>query len=244
MPKLKWTGCEDIDVAAKLVGPRVRHIRENRGLSQRDLAERSKISKTTLIRLEHGFPIAEKQLERVCNALQTILPNLMVSADDWDAPYRVHRGSESNWRMAFRRSKAPSSYQDFMMVESPSERKRIGNLGFVSGFLQSLECTLREGKLEAAVLELYGNQEREGYRHSGEEFVYCLSGHLRVTIAKTVVELKAGDCVTFKSRYRHRYESLLPAGFEGEPTKMLMVWLEDKEELEAITADEECEPHD
>lgn len=241
MPKLTWSGCSDVDAAARKAGPRVRQLREARKLTIRELADRVGISKNTLLRLEQGFPIAEPLLIRICNALQTIPPNLFVAESDWTLPYRVHRGGDSPWRIAFRRQRAPSRYQDFEAVDPEAERVRMGNLGFVTGFLHTMDCTLRNGKLQAAVVELYGDQERNGYRHSGEEFVYCLQGRLKFTISSHTLILEPGDGVTFWSRYRHRYESALPVAEGVEPTRMLMVWIEEEEEAIAVMRDEECE---
>jgi transcriptional regulator with XRE-family HTH domain len=95
MPKLKWTGCEDIDATALVVGPRIRKLRESRGLTLRELANRVDISKNTILRLEQGLPVAEPILNKICNALQTIPPNLMVSEESWSLPYRVHRNEQS-----------------------------------------------------------------------------------------------------------------------------------------------------
>jgi Cupin domain len=107
--------------------------------------------------------------------------------------------------------------------------------------LQTLDCTVRDGKMQAAVVELYGNQEKAGYRHSGEEFVYCLSGRLRLSISSHTLILEPGDAISFMSMYRHRYESDLPLEKGIGPTRILMVWIEEHEEQFAVKADEECE---
>lgn len=207
----------------------------------RDLAARVNISKNTLIRLEQGLPIAEPLFLRVCNALQTIPPNVLVGDDVWNLPYRVHRGAEATWRIAFRNTKAPSRIVDFAPVEGKAERDRLGALGFVSGFVQAQDCGVRGGALQAALVELYGGQERAGCRHSGEEFVMCLQGRLKLTISTHTLILEPGDSVSFWSRYRHRYESDLPIGPGQPPTVILMVWVEGEEESVAVLADEECE---
>lgn len=243
MPKLTWTGCDDLVSAAARVGPRVRALREARGLSQRDLAARARVSKNTLIRIERGDPIAEDGLTRICDSLQTILPNLLVSDDDWDRPYRIDRHDPSDYRIAFRRQSAPSIVKDFEPIPHPDERARLGRLNFVSGFVQPLDVTLRGGQIQAAIVELHGNQERPGYRHSGEEFVMVLSGRLRIQIGKYSEVLETGDSIGFQSKYRHRYESDLPLD-ATPPTRILMVWVEAEEDAVAITADEECDPHD
>lgn len=243
MPKVRWAGVDDIDDAAKRVGPRIRKLRESRGLTIRQLAERVGISKNTLLRLEQGEPIAEKIFVRICDGLQTVPPNLLVADEEWNRPYRVHRTSDNSWRIAFRRERAPSIYQDWEPIDEAAERQRIGNLGFVSGFLQSHHCSLRDGLIQAAVLELYGDQEKPGFRHSGEEYVLCLEGKIRITIGKDEVILEPGDAVTFWSRVRHKYANALPPRPGGQGAKMLMLWIESIEDPSAVAFDDECEQH-
>lgn len=242
MPVIRWTGVDDVDAAARVVGARVKHLRETRGLTLRDLAARIGVSKNTILRLEHGLPIAEPIVHRLCDSLQTILPNLLVSEEEWSRPVRIHRSTESEWRIAFRRERAPSMYRDFECVESERERMRLGRLGFVSGFLNSQNCSLRNGKIEAAIVEVHGPQDRPGYRHSGEELVHCLSGHLGLTVGNERHELLPGDTAIFYSQVRHRYECL-QANDAPEATRFLMVWIEGPEDPVARAFDEECEPH-
>jgi transcriptional regulator with XRE-family HTH domain len=239
MPVIRWSGVDNAEEAARIIGARLRHLRETRGLSLRELADRIDASKNTILRLEKGFPIAEPIVHRLCDALQTILPNLLVTEEEWSKPVRVHRTEDSKWRIAFRREKSPSMYKDFEVVESASERSRMGKLGFVSGFLNTQECALRGGKLESAIIELHGNQERAGYRHSGEELVHCLSGCLKLTVGSDIYFVKAGETATFFSQIRHRYECGLPAG-SPETTRFLMVWMEGPENPDALKYDEEC----
>lgn len=238
MPVVRWDGIENVEQAASLVGPRIRELRELRGLSIRELAERAEISKNTLLRLEQGEPIAEPKMHRVCDALQTILPQLLLNDADYNANVRVHRDNPAGWFIAFTRKRAPSRLKDYQVVPSPEERLRLGHVGFVSAFAQTHDCALRNGKIRSAVLEIFGDQERPGFRHSGEEFVYCLAGRLRLTVGGEITILNPGDSATFRAHLRHRYESDLPA---GELTRMLMVWIETEEMREALQHDEECE---
>jgi transcriptional regulator with XRE-family HTH domain len=243
MPVKPWNGIEDTEAAAKIVGPRLRQLREGRGLTIRDVAERLGISKNTVLRIEQGHPIAEPLLHRICDNLQTILPNLLIPPElVEDQRVKVSRAGEMPWRIAFRRQRAPRIYKDFDPVPDPEERHRLGNLGFVSGFFETQGSALTGGKLEAAVVELFGDQERPGFRHSGEEFVYCLSGQLRLTVGREVHVLNPGDSATFWSRHRHRYESCLPSP-SSEVTRMIMVWYEAPEDEKARAHDDECEAY-
>ncbi|MFX8895391.1 cupin domain-containing protein, partial [Acinetobacter baumannii] len=85
----------------------------------------------------------------------------------------------------------------------------------------------------------FGLQESAGFRHSGEEFVYCLSGVLQLVVGEEKRVLYPGDSAVFDSKFRHRYES---APENPEPSaKLLMVWYEAEEEGFSIQRDAECE---
>jgi transcriptional regulator with XRE-family HTH domain len=244
MPVLRWSGIADTDAAARIVGPRVRQLRVNRGLTIRSLADRVKISKNTVLRLEQGLPIAESALHRICDSLQTVLPNLLepIPSED-DIKVKVYRAGSNEHRIAFRRTSAPKRYVDFEVIDDPAERLRIGSLGFVSGFVETHGSTLPGGRLQAAIMELWGDQEQPGFRHSGEEFVYCMEGQLRLTVAGEAFLLYPGDSAIFWSRYRHRYESNLPPSAK-RVTRMMMVWNELPEDPSSREKDDECEDYE
>lgn len=239
MPTVTWNGVEDAYGAARMVGPRLRRLREARHLTLRELADRVGVSKNTILRIEHGLPIGEAILHRICDNLQTILPNLLVSEENWNRPFRVHRKENGQHRLCFTRPKAPARYKDFDVIEPSAERTRLGRLGFASGFLHNFDLPLAGGRMHSAIVELYGEQDRPGYRHSGEEFVYCLSGLLRLTVADDTVDLEPGDSAMFWAMNRHRLESALPAD-HPEVTRVLMVWTEDEEHELARRMDREC----
>jgi mannose-6-phosphate isomerase-like protein (cupin superfamily) len=152
---------------------------------------------------------------------------------------RVHRDDPASWRIAFRRKRAPKTVQDFDQVPERAERARLGSVGFVSGFVQAHTSSLPSGRLQSAVVEVFGLQESPGFRHSGEEFVYCLSGVLQLVVGDERRTLYPGDSAVFDSKFRHRYES---APENPDPSaKLLMVWYEAEEEGFSIQRDEECE---
>ena len=238
MPTLAWTGVEDVAGAAKIVGPRIRQLRQNRNLTIRELAARAGVSKNTVLRIEQGEPISEAGLNRICNKLQTILPNLLLPVPTETRIIQVHRASNEKWHIAFRRKRAPKAIRDFDLVADSAERVRLGGLGFVSGFVMSHDSVNPSGRLQAATVQLYGEQEEPGFRHSGEEFVYCLAGSVRLTVGAEVQVLAPGDSATFDSSFRHRYEADGP-----EPATILMVWYEGAEVASAVAKDHECEDY-
>ena len=47
-----------------------------------------------------------------------------------------------------------------------------------------------------------------GYQHEGEEFVYCLTGNIEVTVGDHVNKLKDGDSLHFNSGIRHKLRNI------------------------------------
>lgn len=52
-------------------------------------------------------------------------------------------------------------------------------------------------------IEPVSDLDGPGYQHEGEEFVYVLSGQVRVTVGDNVNDLKAGDSLHFNSGVTH-----------------------------------------
>jgi quercetin dioxygenase-like cupin family protein len=56
-----------------------------------------------------------------------------------------------------------------------------------------------------------------GYQHEGEEFVYVLKGHVKVTVGDHVNDLQEGDSLHFNSGIRHKLTNI------GEKAAELLV---------------------
>lgn len=61
-------------------------------------------------------------------------------------------------------------------------------------------------------------REPEYHRHEGEEWLYVISGRLRLTLGDEIVELKPGDAAYFDGMLRHAFEVI-----GEEDAHMLMV---------------------
>jgi transcriptional regulator with XRE-family HTH domain len=57
-----------------------------------------------------------------------------------------------------------------------------------------------------------------GYQHEGEEFIYVLSGRLKITVGKKATTLGPGQCLLFDSGQKHQLQN--PG---GEATRLLVV---------------------
>lgn len=226
MPRVE-THLDDAE-AQRSIGARVRRLRQARGYAVADLAEKAGVHRNTLVRLEQGRPVTRKVLERVCNSLDTIPPNLTLTSEDPDRPYRVHRAKEEDWVVTFNRPGSTAAVENFDPVPDPQERHRLGTVGLVSGFFLNHASGLLDGRIHAGTLELYGDQERPDCHHAGEEFVLCLRGRVILELEGERIELKVGDSITFRSEMRHRYHAAEPTRAGEEPPRLLMVWIEGK----------------
>ena len=54
----------------------------------------------------------------------------------------------------------------------------------------------------------FGREDGEQYRHDGEEWLFVLSGTLRLTLAEEAYTLHPGDTAHFDARVPHRLSAL------------------------------------
>jgi len=205
------------------VGARLRDLRHARHVSIRELARLASVDKNTILRIERGEPVSSKVLNSVCAALNTVLPQVTAPVHETSNVSHFQTSPE-NWCIVFNTLRSRSGLPDFTQVPDPVERKRLGGLGFVYGFMQNHECSITNGTLQAAVVEVY-----EPYRipasHPGEEFLMCLTGKVNVHVGEDNFILAAGDSVTFRSELPHNFE-LVENDPNGFAPKILMVWIE------------------
>jgi transcriptional regulator with XRE-family HTH domain len=205
------------------VGQRLRELRHARHVSIRELARTAGIDKNTVLRLERGEPVSAKVLNSVCVALNTVLPQVIAPVSETSNTSHFQTTAD-NWCIVFNTARSKSGLPDYTQVADPLERKRLGGLGFVTGFMQNHECSITNGTLQAAVIEVYGAYARPA-THAGEEFMMCLTGKVDVQIGEDHFILSAGDSITFRSDLHHNFEQVSTdeAGFAP---KILMVWIE------------------
>lgn len=199
---------------AAVLGDRVRRLRKQHNLSIRELAELSGLSKTSIVRLEHGRGSHASTVLRICEALGVHAERLS-SAFQGGETAGVHRRADERWfdlgNMAGRpiaRGGPPRSTDDGV------KRAREGEVPALVCMLQS---RLSSGKVLPSVLEVHAATEWRS--HVGEEFVYVLRGTAVIEIAEDRYELGEGESLTFWSSERHRYSP----GVEGDPVELLSV---------------------
>jgi len=172
-----------------MVGVRLRRLRGERGWRLEDLAERTGLSKAYLSRLESG----ERQ------------PSLT-------ALFSVARAYDVSFSALFEpEPEARSS----LVVRADERRVQRGN-GLIYSKLSDGNWTFNLRPLRVVV-----PAEREGetlYQHEGEQWLFVLSGRLRLEIADEEFVLGAGDAAHFDAGKPHKL-----AAQGGEDAEIILV---------------------
>src|SRR5690242_17662565 len=169
----RWNGpmTDPISSALDLVAPRLRKVRELRGVTLTDVAERTGISKSTLSRLETGQrrPSLELLLP-LAQAYRVPLDDLVGAPEVGDPrvrlrPRRVHGRTV-------------------------------------------LPLTRNPGGVQAWKIVVPANQTRPAPRtHDGYEWLYVLTGRMRLVLGDQDLVLTVGEAVEFDTRLPHWFGS-------------------------------------
>lgn len=163
------------------IGTIIKTARNKKGMTLRELSEKSKLSVGFLSQLERGLTsIAVDSLENLAKVLEIPL------AQFFDIPHTTDKSVMRSY-------------------ERPIFNLQEG--AFVS---YSLSTDLKGKTFIPRLTEVMPNRCDEEvmlYRHEGEEFIYVLEGILTVFIGKAVYDLYPGDSAHFSSEIDHNWEN-------------------------------------
>jgi transcriptional regulator with XRE-family HTH domain len=170
-------------IAEKRIGERIKHLRLKKSMGLVELGRHTGLSASFLSQLETG---------RVVPTLRNLARIAMVFSRDLSyffepepqTLFRVHRGKD--------RLRLPQSG-----VEDPSY------------FFESLGYLVPDRQLDpyfAEFLPAAAGRESKAHQHFGCEFLYVLSGALRVRHGGAVHQVEPGDAVYFDASTTHSYE--------------------------------------
>jgi transcriptional regulator with XRE-family HTH domain len=206
---------ENYGLSAETVGARLKRLRLQQDMSVRDLADRASVDKNTILRLEKGLPTSGRTLSRVCDALGIYVSRVLLPEPAEDETVIVHRkASEVWWTYPGMGEPFADEEGGRQVPPAPSDTALV-----------SLACRLEQGRLRSSLLRL--TAETTANAHPGEEFVYCLSGSVRLTVAGRSYVLHAGDAATFWCAERHTYA---PESSDETPILVLTVWIDARDE--------------
>jgi transcriptional regulator with XRE-family HTH domain len=160
-----------IAAALDLVGPRLRRVRQQRGVTLTDVAERTGISKSTLSRLENGQrrPSLELLLP-LAQAYRVPLDDLVGAPEVGDPRIRL-KPRKVNGRTVLPLTRQPNGVQAWKIV-IPS-----------------------------------GQTTPQPRTHDGYEWLYVLSGRMRLVLGDQDLVLGVGEAVEFDTRLPHWFGS-------------------------------------
>ncbi|XKE47184.1 cupin domain-containing protein [Halomonas organivorans] len=161
------------------VGARLRQLRLERGLSQRELAKRAKVTNSSISLIE------QNSVSPSVSSLKKILDALPVSISAFFA------GDEPNHPSPFYRA---------------SELTEIGD-GQLSWRLVAARRPDRRMSILHERYPPGSDSGEDMLEHDGEEGGVVISGRIEITVNGEVEELSAGDAYYFDSRLPHRFRN-------------------------------------
>lgn len=197
-----------------MAGDRLRRTRVQQRLSIRQIAELSKISKTSVVQVESGRSSRRSTYVKIAEALGLHLDRLVQPDASAERPFAVHRKQDDAWfdMVDFGNGPLPETAQT-----DPAARRTLSERSGIAP-LNILTSRLERGRIKPTVLELY--EPSPVRSHAGEEHVFVLEGQAIVTVGGTNIPLGTGEAVTFWSSEPHSYA---PQAGSPLPVRLLSV---------------------
>jgi transcriptional regulator with XRE-family HTH domain len=173
----------------KMLGKRAQRIRMEKKISIESLAKRAKVNKNTIVRFEKGIHTRMDTIYKICTVLGIsplrLIEGKLVKGKDYDIKkHKIVKTAGSISKQVPRKERIESN---------ETEGMKIGDLNY----------RLPGGSLIAKVLELRSRGKCK--THSGEEFLFCLTGTIGVEISNIKAILKKGDAIFFWGTEPHLY---------------------------------------
>ena len=160
-----------ITAALEQVGPRLKQLRAQRGVTLTALSESTGISKSTLSRLENGQRRTRLELLLpLAQAYRVPLDDLVGAPEVGDPRVRL-KASRVNGRTVLPLTRQPGGLQAWKIVVPPSKT------------------------------------EPQPKAHEGHEWLYVLSGRMRLILGEHDLVLGAGEVAEFDTRVPHWFGS-------------------------------------
>lgn len=183
---------KEIPVAGK-----IKRLREEKGYSLQDLAEKSGFSSALLSQIENHLvspPLGT--LSKIARAMEVEIGYFF--EETREAPFAIVRRDE---RKGISRVASKMGVKYGYSYESLAFDKKGRHM---EPFLVTLEPATRK--------------DRHAYSHEGEEFIFVLEGKMGVTLGEHTDVLEPGDSIYFDSTMPHRVECV-----DGDETKIVAV---------------------
>jgi len=180
---------------AQRIGGRVRRLREEAGLTLKDLAEAAGVSSPFLSRLENGLSLASiPTLQGVADALHVDIESLFQKADH--RPYAISRAGTRRVAHRIKDSEDRPQYEMELLAE-----------GMDSPLMEPALVTILSRKVSPTT-------------HGGQEFCFVVEGRVEMVLGSERWVLEPGDAAYWDGRLPHGAASL-----DKTPAKTLNVHL-------------------
>ena len=167
------------------IGEKVKKLREKKGMSLADLAEKSGFSSALLSQVEnHMISPPLGTLIKLARAMDVGIGYFF--EDKADAPFVIVRSGD---RQHISRVASTDGVKFGYAYESLAQGKKDR---YMEPFVVTLEPATKK--------------DRNSYSHEGEEFIFVLEGEMEVTLEDHTDILGPGDSIYFNSTLRHRVE--------------------------------------
>ena len=172
-------------IEGKRIGDRIKFLRQRKGMGLVELGRHTGLSASFLSQLETG---------RVVPTLRNLARIAMVFSKDMSYFFEPER-------------------PEFFRLLRAGERQRLPQTGVDDPgyFFESLGHVPLDGGVAPYIAEfLPGTENRQprAHAHVGSEFLYILSGSLRLTHDGQAEDLEQGDAVFFHANTTHSYEGV------------------------------------
>lgn len=185
--------------STKIVGEKIKSLRETREISISELAERSGLAEEQITRIENNIDIPSlAPLIKIARALGVRLGTFLDDQDETGAVV-CRKQEETDTTISF--SNNALDARTHMRYHSLSKSKADRHM---EPFIIDIEAT-DENKYELS-------------SHEGEEFVYVMEGAIEVCHSKNKYVIKAGDTIYYDSIVPHHLH-----GYQGQAAKILAV---------------------
>jgi len=191
------------DPGAEL-GPRLRRVREDRGISVRELARRIRCSPSLISQIERGLSAPSVGiLYAIASELRASLDFLFGVVVPGDAMLATAHGDGQVRSGADGNGTGPSGHG---LVQRAGQRRTIDLASGVRWERLTPGADERVDFLEV-IYEPSGHSTdmRRPLRHDGQEYGLVVSGRLQASVGFETFELGPGDSIAFDSSLPHQY---------------------------------------
>lgn len=191
------------------LGPRLRRVREDRGLSVRELARRISCSPSLISQIERGLSAPSVgMLYALASELRTSLDFLFGVAVPGDSMMATAHG-DGHVRPEEAGEGAPAPQAGVAghgVIQRAGSRRTIDLASGVRWERLTPGADDRADFLEV-IYEPSGHSTdtRRPLRHDGQEYGLIISGTLEATVGFDTFELRPGDSIAFDSSVPHQY---------------------------------------